>query len=101
MLKLYGSDVYEQFLEDPKCAECGELATQRCSRCKNEWYCSRECQLKKWKAHKQYCEVLTRIRKEDDDRTSQVKAMNREKAENTENVNTGNMQKKKPLIQEI
>ena len=49
LFKLYGSDVYEQFMGDPKCAECGEVATQRCSKCKQEWYCSRECQLKKWK----------------------------------------------------
>ena len=49
LLKLYGSDVYEQFMEDPKCAECGEPAKQRCSKCKSEWYCSRECQIKRWK----------------------------------------------------
>eukprot|EP00961_Rhodomonas_salina_P039826 535447-Rhodomonas_salina.3 len=24
---------------------CGEPATQRCSRCKLEWYCSRKCQV--------------------------------------------------------
>jgi zinc finger MYND domain-containing protein 10 len=46
LLKLYGSDVFDQFIEDPKCAGCGVIATQRCSKCKNEWYCSRECQLK-------------------------------------------------------
>ena len=49
LMRLYGSDVYEQFLEEPKCAECGDKAAQRCSKCKNEWYCSRECQLKRWK----------------------------------------------------
>lgn len=42
MLKLYTDDVYEDFMEDPQCAECGAPATQRCSRCKNIWYCSRE-----------------------------------------------------------
>jgi hypothetical protein len=34
LINLYGSDVFEQFLEDPKCAECGEVSAQRCSRCK-------------------------------------------------------------------
>lgn len=27
LLKLYNSDVYEEFLEEPKCAGCGETAT--------------------------------------------------------------------------
>lgn len=35
IMKLYNSEVFDQFLEDPKCAECGKAATQRCSRCKN------------------------------------------------------------------
>ena len=35
----------EAAMGDPKCAKCGEVATKRCSRCKNEWYCSRECQV--------------------------------------------------------
>jgi len=59
LLNLYNSDVYEQFLDDPKCAECGEVASQRCSRCKEEWYCSRECQLKRWKQHKPVCQLIT------------------------------------------
>ena len=46
LLKLYGGDAFDQFMEDPKCAGCGAVATQRCSKCKNEWYCTRECQLK-------------------------------------------------------
>jgi len=27
IMKLYSSDVYEQFMDDPKCAECGKAAT--------------------------------------------------------------------------
>lgn len=27
IMKLYSSDVFEQFMEDPKCAECGKAAT--------------------------------------------------------------------------
>ena len=27
LMRLYGSDVYEQFLDDPKCQECGEVAS--------------------------------------------------------------------------
>jgi predicted Zn-ribbon and HTH transcriptional regulator len=43
VMKLYSSEVYEQFLEEAKCADCGQPATNRCSRCKNQWYCSRDC----------------------------------------------------------
>jgi len=59
MMKLYTDEVFEEFLEDPKCADCGELATQRCSKCKQQWYCSRDCQLRQWKKHKPMCALFT------------------------------------------
>lgn len=41
------------------CAHCGASpATKRCSVCKQEWYCSRECQLAAWKGHKKHCKKL-------------------------------------------
>ncbi len=33
---------------------------KRCSRCKHEWYCSRECQIKGWKPHKDMCNVISK-----------------------------------------
>ena len=39
MIKLYNSDVFEEFMDDPKCEECGKPATQRCTACKHAWYC--------------------------------------------------------------
>jgi hypothetical protein len=39
MIKLYSSDVFEDFMDDPKCEECGKPATQRCTACKTAWYC--------------------------------------------------------------
>ena len=42
----------------PMCAACGEVATNRCSRCKNEWYCGRPCQVKAWKDHKAFCDLI-------------------------------------------
>lgn len=38
----YNFDVMEGLISDPpKCANCGEPASKRCSRCQNEWYCRR------------------------------------------------------------
>ena len=73
IMKLYSSDVFEQFMEDPKCSNCGKVATQRCSKCKNQWYCSRECQLKQWKAHKALCEIISNNRREEDIKNEEYK----------------------------
>eukprot|EP00731_Ephydatia_muelleri_P034083 Em0047g2a len=42
----------------PRCALCGQEASKRCSKCKGEWYCGRECQVKHWKKHKSVCELM-------------------------------------------
>lgn len=73
MMKLYTSEVFEDFMEDPKCAECGELATQRCSKCKNAWYCSRDCQLRQWKKHKPICALFTMEKNENETKAQSVK----------------------------
>ena len=57
----YNLDNVEYFMEDPSCAACGKEATKRCSKCKSEWYCSKECQIKRWKNHKEMCKKLTEI----------------------------------------
>ena len=55
----YDLDMLESLLpEDPKCAKCGAVATFRCSRCKNEWYCRRQCQVESWKKHKKMCNLV-------------------------------------------
>jgi len=50
---------FGEMMEAPKCASCGQPAQQRCSRCKNEWYCGRKCQVGVWKQHKPLCDVMT------------------------------------------
>ena len=60
------SDVYswnnlEYFMEDPKCASCGKDAANRCSKCKSEWYCGRDCQIKRWKLHKEFCGKMAEL----------------------------------------
>lgn len=35
LMKIYNSEMFEEFMDDPKCANCGKQATNRCSKCKN------------------------------------------------------------------
>lgn len=44
-------------LDFPKCALCGDRAQQRCSRCQQVFYCSREHQVQHWETHKETCGV--------------------------------------------
>ena len=62
---IYNLDNIEYFMEDPICAQCGKLANSRCSRCKSEWYCSKECQIKRWKEHKALCKSLANLFKDE------------------------------------
>lgn len=57
----YNLDVLETLInEAPLCAGCRSEATKRCSRCQNEWYCSRPCQVKHWSKHKELCNILAK-----------------------------------------
>lgn len=44
-----------------KCSNCRKtqkelpIPLKRCAQCKNQWYCSRECQKTDWKRHKKVC----------------------------------------------
>ena len=39
------------------CKECSKIGRLfKCSRCKDVYYCSKECQKKDWKLHKIICE---------------------------------------------
>uniref|UniRef100_A0A7N5JVD9 Zinc finger MYND domain-containing protein 10 n=1 Tax=Ailuropoda melanoleuca TaxID=9646 RepID=A0A7N5JVD9_AILME len=52
----YRLDVLEAVTpERPRCAFCSAEASKRCSRCQNEWYCCRECQVKHWEKHGKAC----------------------------------------------
>ncbi|XP_025901882.1 zinc finger MYND domain-containing protein 10 [Nothoprocta perdicaria] len=55
----YSLDMMEALVPDkPRCRTCGAEAAKRCSRCRNEWYCSRPCQLQHWHKHKAACKLL-------------------------------------------
>lgn len=63
MAKQWTSGAHLDMLEElasgaPKCAVCGGVASKRCGRCRNEWYCGRECQVKQWKKHKPICDIV-------------------------------------------
>ena len=48
-------------LVDHLCSICAQPATQKCSRCRRVWYCSRQCQRAAWKEHKDECAVLAQL----------------------------------------
>ncbi|ESN99688.1 hypothetical protein HELRODRAFT_176448 [Helobdella robusta] len=57
--EIYSFENLENFIEEPaKCALCGEPSTKKCSRCHNEWYCRRECQVNHWQKHKKACDLI-------------------------------------------
>lgn len=59
----YSMESLEGLISDPpKCANCGQSASKRCSRCQNEWYCKRECQVKHWSKHKVSCNLMAEKR---------------------------------------
>ncbi len=43
----------------PPCAGCGKVCADlgRCGRCKETWYCDRDCQVRSWPSHRQACEL--------------------------------------------
>lgn len=57
----YDMDDLEAVLSVPsKCANCGSRAEKRCSQCRNEWYCCRQCQVAHWKRHKPACLLMVK-----------------------------------------
>ncbi|XP_052534725.1 GATOR complex protein NPRL2 isoform X2 [Tympanuchus pallidicinctus] len=57
----YSLDVLEALAPDkPRCRVCGVEAAKRCSRCRNEWYCTRACQVQHWQKHRTACDLLAR-----------------------------------------
>ncbi|XP_023324487.1 zinc finger MYND domain-containing protein 10 isoform X2 [Eurytemora carolleeae] len=60
-------DVMERILEgleggkemSPTCIICGKQGNNRCSRCKKQNYCSRECQKEHWKTHRKICKEIS------------------------------------------
>ena len=46
-------------MEKSTCAVCQTPSKLQCSACKITYYCSRDCQKKDWKTHKQLCKKPT------------------------------------------
>merc|ERR1712228_436677 len=72
LCRIYNNfDGLEDMLDPPICAKCGHDAQQRCSRCKSEWYCSRECQVKSWKKHKPICNTIAQNRSKTEEKSEE------------------------------
>ncbi|NXO22050.1 ZMY10 protein, partial [Cisticola juncidis] len=57
--QIYSLDMMEALAADkPHCRVCGVETAKRCSRCRNEWYCSRACQVQHWQKHKPACNLM-------------------------------------------
>jgi len=41
------------------CAYCGKAGSKKCGKCKQQFYCSSECQQEDWKNHKLNCKPIT------------------------------------------
>ncbi|GAU99039.1 hypothetical protein RvY_10095 [Ramazzottius varieornatus] len=62
MASVYTADNMDNVLpEKAKCARCGYPAKQRCSGCKMEWYCRRQCQVQQWPKHKKVCSQMSAV----------------------------------------
>lgn len=81
--EIYNFDNIEYFMDDPKCSNCGKDASNRCSRCKSDWYCGKDCQKLCWKKHKEFCQKLAELNKE----TEEHEAKNRKVQNANSNVN--------------
>ncbi len=42
-------------MEDGWCSVCSKKGALRCGKCRAQYYCSKECQVKDWKVHKKVC----------------------------------------------
>jgi MYND finger len=58
----------DQAVDPYTCSFCRKVSTTKlpsCSRCKKQAYCSKDCQVKHWKAHKKFCEEVENLDKKD------------------------------------
>ena len=59
LVGIYENQAVDALADGFKCENCKQEASNRCSRCKSVWYCSRECQIAHFKAgHKKICKQL-------------------------------------------
>ena len=52
------SQTQKSMLKHKTCKKCGIESRQKCSVCRQTYYCSSDCQLSDWKSHKLLCEPV-------------------------------------------
>jgi hypothetical protein len=65
---VYNYGIMEGLMEGFKCVVCQKEGIKRCSQCKQEFYCTRECQVQHWPEHKKTCKPIPKEPKPDDDK---------------------------------
>ena len=90
-------------MDDPKCANCGKDASNRCSRCKSEWYCGKDCQKISWKKHKEFCQKLADLYKEteafDNEKKNKNTAINKTLKEEGLDIKNNKIEVKKENVE--
>jgi predicted RNA-binding Zn-ribbon protein involved in translation (DUF1610 family) len=107
--ELYSSQGVEALSDGFKCANCGQAASNRCSRCKSVWYCSKECQVGHYKAgHKGVCQQLAKKLEEKQSKVAETgqnivigNSKNGGIKKTTENEDQKAETKPKPIIEEL
>eukprot|EP00397_Hematodinium_sp_SG-2012_P048327 GEMP01055321.1.p1 GENE.GEMP01055321.1~~GEMP01055321.1.p1 ORF type:complete len:497 (+),score=90.20 GEMP01055321.1:41-1492(+) len=85
-------------LDEYICAKCDQLSSMRCSRCKKEWYCSRDCQVAHWPDHKIMCDLNV---KADENSAPQDAGGHRTSEDIMSELCSGTVRETSPLISEM
>lgn len=82
------------------CSECSKESSLKCGACKEEWYCSKECQRSNWTFHKSVCkqkQAVIKLREIEKEFNQKVVTKNKD---GTFKINQKNPEEDNQFIQE-